>query len=87
MSLAFLNGYGSLLTNHFLRGRCPKRKGGKMKRGMWLSIVFTLMVCCFFSSNVFALKKLHDNFSGTYLDGQRWKYHDFFERLRRESLY
>jgi hypothetical protein len=57
-----------------------------MKKGPYLSFVLTLLVCCFISANGLAVKKLHDTFSGTYLDGQRWEYRDFVRKIAGGKL-
>ena len=52
-----------------------------MKKGMYISIIFTLLFYCFWGTTVFAAITLYDDFSGPYLDSKKWLNHDLVRKI------
>jgi hypothetical protein len=48
------------------------KRRNKMERCSWVIVISTFFLICCFSSNAFAEKELYDDFSGTYIDSQKW---------------
>ena len=52
-----------------------------MKRYSWFTLIFVFFVFYCLNCNVFAAKELYDDFSGTYIDSQKWNYREFVREI------
>ena len=52
-----------------------------MKRYSWFALVFVFFIFYCLNCNVWAAKELYDDFSGTYIDSQRWKSCEFVREI------
>ena len=52
-----------------------------MKRYSWFTVVFVFFIFYCLNCNVCAASELYDDFEGTYIDGQKWKYREFVREI------